>query len=255
MIRGALKRAITEAVIRPTKKPVWYAVHALTGIRIQMTTRYLDAMMFAASFRAPMERIRKVLPSPRLIPVEVSPGFAAVFIGANEFRHVDVLYPYNEVAMAIPIYLNLGNKGPQVPAMWYLHLPVSTEDGRWGGVENYGFPKFVAEIRINSDFPECRLLHKGREILTLKVRRVETSLQEWDINNVTMKDGKLIRSTFSIRGQRGIDETAGGGSLTYGDHPIAAEMDQLQVELSSFRHEYCPKVEATLEPGRELRIK
>jgi hypothetical protein len=156
--------------------------------------------------------------------------------------------------MAIPISLDLGNTVPQVPALWYLHLPVSTEDGRWGGVENYGFPKFVAEISINPDLPECRLTHNGREILTLKVRKVKTALQKWDISNITMRDGKLIRSTFSIRGQRGIDETPRGGSLSYGDHPIAQEMDQLQVEVSSFRHEYSPQVEATLEPGKEVRI-
>ena len=52
MLRGALGRALTEAVVRPAKKPIWYAVHALTGKRIQITTRYLDGTMFAASFRA-----------------------------------------------------------------------------------------------------------------------------------------------------------------------------------------------------------
>jgi hypothetical protein len=83
MNNGALGRALSEALVRPTKKPIWYAVHALTGIRIQMTTRYLDGTMFAASFRAPVDRIRERLPSPRLKPVEVSPGFASVFIGAN----------------------------------------------------------------------------------------------------------------------------------------------------------------------------
>jgi len=254
MITGGLGRALTEALIRPTKKPIWYAVRALTGIRIQMTTRYLDGTMFAASFRAPVDRIGERLPSPKCKPVEVSPGFASVLIMANEFRHVDVLYPYNEVAIAIPTYLDLKQTGPQINVLWYLHLPVSTEDARWGGVENYGFPKYVAEIRINSDPPECRLTDKGREILTLKVKKLETSFQEWAVSNVTIRNGKLIRSTLEIAGQRGIDETAGGGLLSFGDHPIAEEMNQLQVERSSFRHEYCPKVEAILEPGKELRI-
>jgi hypothetical protein len=158
------------------------------------------------------------------------------------------------VAIAIPAHLDLGHTEPQIHALWYLHLPVSTEDARWGGVENYGFPKFVAEIRINSDPPECRLTDEGHGILTLKVRKLEASFQEWAVSNVMMQGGKLIRSTLGIAGQRGMDETAGGGSLSFGDHPMAEKMNQLQVELSSFRHEYCPKVEATLGPGKELRI-
>ena len=82
---------------------------------------------------------------------------------------------------------------------------------------------------------------------------METSFQEWAVTNVTIRDGKLIRSTFGISGQKGTDESPGGGSLKLGDHPIAEEMSQMQVELSSFRHEYCPRVEAILGPATELR--
>ena len=55
---------ISEAIIKPIKKPVWYTVHSLTGIRMQMTTRYIDGSMFNASFRVPLDKIRAILPSP-----------------------------------------------------------------------------------------------------------------------------------------------------------------------------------------------
>ena len=81
MTGETFRRVLAEVVARPTKKPIWYAVRALTGIRIQMTTRYFDGTMLVASFRAPLDKIRERLPSSRLTPIEVSPGFASVLAG------------------------------------------------------------------------------------------------------------------------------------------------------------------------------
>jgi len=246
---------INEAIIRPIKKPVWYAVHSLTGIRMQMTTRFIDCSMFNASFRVPLDKVRTFLPSPKLLPIECYPGVAEILIHANEFRHVDILYPYNEVAIAIPVSYQIGSKTKISSGLWYLHLPVSTEDACWPGVENYGYPKFVAEIEFDysSDTPLCNLMHKGNKILTIKVKALNTLFQEWESDNITMKDGRLIHSSFCVKGQRGIDETQGGASISFGDHPIAEELQSLLMEFTSFRHSYMPKVEAILSIGREIK--
>lgn len=249
-----LNHFITEKIIRPLKKPVWYAVHSLTGIKMQMTTHYHDASMFSASFRVPFNKVKKLLPSTKLLPIELYPGVAEILIQANEFRHIDILYPYNEVAIAIPISYQIESRTTIPFALWYIYLPVSTEDGRWGGVENYGFPKFVAEIKIdnNSNTAQCNLIHEGSKIITLKVKAANTQFQEWAVNNISPKDGHLIYSLFTVKGHRGIDETPGGGSITFGDHPIAKELQSLDMEVTSFRHIYVPKAEAVLSVGREI---
>lgn len=162
---------ISEKIIRPIKKPIWYAIHSLTGIKMQMTTHYHDASMFNASFRVPLDKVKKLLPSTKLLPIELNPGVAEILVQANEFRHIDILFPYNEVVIAIPVSCQIESKTSIPLALWYLYLPVSTEDSRWGGVENYGFPKFVAEIKIdsNTNTPQCHLMHEGSKIMTLKV--------------------------------------------------------------------------------------
>lgn len=248
------RRVLTETVLRPIKKPIWYAVHALTGIRIQTTAHYLDATMFSASFKAPLDKICRILPSLKLVPAESSPGFATIVIAANDFRHIDILYPYKEVAIMIPIFFKMKREELQSAGLWYMHLPVSTEDARWPGVENYGFPKFVADITIDSDVPECRLTHRGHEILSLRVKKTRTQFEQWELNNVTKRNEEYIYSTFSVEGERGISETKGGGSLSLGNHEIGKELRDLQIDLSSFRHEYVPKADAVLIAGKEVLL-
>ena len=250
-----INRIISEFIIRPIKKPVWYAVHSLTGIRMQMTTRILDGSMFSASFRVPFNKAKKLMPSPKISPIEYSPGFAEIIIQANEFRHIDILYPYNEVAVAIPISYHIGSKNSISSGLWYLHLPVSTEDARWGGVENYGFPKFVAEIEFDSNIntQQCTVTHNGGNILTIKAKTIDTQFQEWKYDNITMNDGRLLHSSLSVKGQKGIDETVGGAIISFGDHPIAEELQSLEMGFTSFRHAYMPKIQAILSIAHEIK--
>ncbi len=46
-----IHQIVAERIIRPLKRPVWYAVHSLTGLRIQMATHTHDAFMFSSSLR------------------------------------------------------------------------------------------------------------------------------------------------------------------------------------------------------------
>jgi hypothetical protein len=94
-------------------------------------------------------------------------------------------------------------------------------------------------------------MHEGRKIMNLKVNAISTKFQEWEINNISIKNDHLIHSLFTVKGQRGIDETPGGGSITFGDHPIAKELQSLDMEVTSFRHVYIPKAEAILCVGSE----
>lgn len=221
---------------------------------MQMTTRILEGSMFSASFRVPFDKVKNLMPSPKILPVEYSPGLTEIIIQANEFRHINILYPYNEVAVAIPVSCQTGSKNTVSYGRWYLHLPVSTEDGRWAGVENYGYPKFVAEIvfDFNSDTPQCTVTHKGNKILTIKAKALGTQFQEWKYDNITMKDGRLLHSSLYVKGQKGIDETPGGASISFGEHPIATELQLLEMENTSFRHDYMPTIEAILSIAREI---
>lgn len=148
MGRPNLNQIVTESVFRPLKKPIWYTVHALTGIRMQMPAYYIDGSMFSASFQAPVDKVQLLLPSSKLSPVECSIGKGEILILTNEFRHIDILYPYNEVAITIPVSYQPGEGIPSLLGMWYLHMPVTTEDARWPGVENLGVSQICCENTI-----------------------------------------------------------------------------------------------------------
>jgi hypothetical protein len=239
---------VTERILRPIKKPVWYVVHAVSGIRMQMPTHYFDASMFNASFRVPLEKVKGLLPCPEIVPLECAPEFAEILIAANEFRHMDILYPYNEVDIAIPVSYGPTKNKVVASALWHLHLPVSTEDARWPGVQNYGFPKFVCQIDISHTAvsSQCVLMHEHRKVLSLSVKKVDTTYARWEVRNVTLRSGRVILSVFSAQGQKGVDQSPGGASLSFGDHPIAEQLGALRIESTSFRHECMPKAEGTL---------
>ena len=144
---------------------------------------YRDARGFSAVFPANLLALRKLRPDKRLVPAQIFPGIGAVQLGAFEYRDTDV-GPYNEFGVVIPL-----NSGQflQVPAYnilrqllqmemhgYILHLPVTTEVARRGGVDYFNFPKFLASIDYTDaqDSVTCELAEQGELILRLKGRKL-----------------------------------------------------------------------------------
>ena len=72
MAMPKVQRTIAQRLLRPIKKPIWHAVHALAGTRMQMSTHYLDAFMFGAGFRASFRCRRR-----KIFTLQVKPTAAA----------------------------------------------------------------------------------------------------------------------------------------------------------------------------------
>ncbi|MBN1387594.1 MAG: hypothetical protein JW965_04060 [Bacteroidales bacterium] len=110
---------------------------------------------------------------------------------------------------------------------------------------------------INIDFTaegaSCHWLHDKRRVLTLSVKKLDTTFTQWEVKNITLRNGRLIQSIFNGQGQKGVDQSPGGGSVSFGDHPIAEQLLALNVETRSFRHEYIPVAEGTLGIAIELQ--
>jgi hypothetical protein len=257
MLREGPVDRVRNALVRRTKKPLWHAVHGLTGARLQMQVRFLDMGLVGAHFAAPTANVQKLLPSQRLLPIERSPGTAEIFMAGMEYRHVDILFPYNEFGIMVPATYHAEEHAPGEPGYLYRHLPVTTEDARWTGVENYGFPKFLADISFEetADLQRCRLEVEGREILTLEVTKGATEPQSWEIHNYTVREGALVTSLFQAQGPNHTSGAPGGARCALGDHPLAEELRALGMELTSVRHQYAPQVQATLsKAGSALPI-
>ena len=116
---------------------------------------YYDISSISAAFLTPLDKIKALLPSPRMKPLRVTPWHGLTAITAYEYRDCD-LGPYNEVSISFPITIDktsswvktLLGKTDEYLKVYIRHLPVTTEIARAVGVDFAGFPKFIAEIEL-----------------------------------------------------------------------------------------------------------
>jgi hypothetical protein len=235
------------------------------GRKAKLPVFYYDNTSLTAIFTAATDKVRALLPKPEMHPIELYPGRCLAAFTAFEYRRTDI-DPYNEFSIA---FMATYGK-PQVPALtagWQMalrrfsayvwKLPVTTEIARVGGVELYGYPKFLADINFHRapDAVTVELAENGKQILTLKGRVLPTSR------------GKIARyATYSVKD--GIPLTANvltdplefaqsrnpqDASLVLGpDHPIAEALRGVDLAPQPMMYQYCPRTEAILFAGRNL---
>ncbi len=241
-----------QRFVRAAKKPVWHTVHRLTGTRMAMTVHYLDMAMMGGVFRLDPAQAAQLVSHDRFIPSIEQDGLARCHVTALEYRSIDILYPYNEVAVTIPGRLRGVDRDTDLH--YYLHLPVTTQDALWTGVEIYGFPKYIAAIEFKESETDvvCSLTLAGQEILTLQVNKGPAQEDEWGVENLTFLQGEPLWSGFHACGPRHASDLPRGATVQFGDHPLARELRSAQMELTSVSHFYCPNIQATLSPPVKL---
>lgn len=191
-----------------------------------------------AVFTASTNKVRSYVPHPDMHPVEIFPGRCLLSFTAFEYRKTD-LDPYNEFSLYV----------------W--HLPVTTETARVGGVEFFGYLKFIADIEFtrSGDKLRCDLSEKGSRILSMEGKMLPT------------EPGKRLRYiTYSLNGgvplvtnicvnplQFAQSRASDAVSLEIdGDHPIAKELQEIDISDTPTAYQYSPNNEAILFAGRNL---
>jgi hypothetical protein len=205
-----------------------------------------------ADFPAPAAKIQEILPSQKLKVVQHVPGRTMVSILAMEYRRVEYMDPYNELAIAVPVQYVTGQDNQGLPGLFVLQLPVTTEQARWGGVEITGLPKFIADISFDDQGELCRSEARadGKKIITLECKRLSPELRSGDQYILSVKDNRLLGVLFHVEGQVGAGSAPGGASFRLGDHPIADALRTLEIDHTSAGHEYAPLLSATLNPPK-----
>jgi hypothetical protein len=225
--------------------------------RFKTPFRYSDYSLMGAAFHAPVNTVKKVLPSDKLKLVEAAPDTTTIAFIATENRAIDGMRPYNEFDVMVPVTYETDDTDQGLPGIYCLYLPVTTEEALIGGVEIYGYPKFLADISFEEvgEVRRCRVRADGKEILTLEVRKSPTKMESYDTYTYTVKDGQLLRTILKVQGQNSTNYVSGGASYTLGDHPIAAEIKALGIESISVMHRYSPQLKMLLRlPGERLPL-
>jgi hypothetical protein len=222
---------------------------------------YYDAMAIGAALLTPLDKIQRLLPTPRMQPVRLTPRHGLTTITAHACRYCDN-GPYNEVAIGFPVTLSEGapsftrpsRRSTDVRTVYTRHLPVTTEIARDAGVEFANYPKFVADISFEGGNGRlcCRLAEKQDHILSLTVSHLDLEAGERTyIHSLTFREGRILRLEFVLSAcERGMSRNAKDATLELGDHPIADELRKLGLG----RMVYCyrvPRFQAILSPVLE----
>jgi hypothetical protein len=211
--------------------------------------------MIVAGFPAPAARIRSVLPSDKLKPVQVTAGKGAVALVAMEYGSIDGLAPYNEFTVMISVMYETKDNTTGLHGYYILHRLVTTEEARRMGREVFGYPTSFADITFeDSDkVRRCLVRSEGKDIITLEVRKLPTDSLSWDMYFYSIKGRELLRSHVQGQGQQGISGDRGGALYTLGSHPIADKLRTLQMNKFSVLHRYSPHWQSLVQlPGEHL---
>jgi hypothetical protein len=226
---------------------------------------YYDNTAMTAIYTASTDMVRRHLPISAMHPVEVVPGKALVAFTAFEYRRTDI-DPYNEFSISFPI--TFGKKG--IPGLTVLsmmarryftayvwQLPVTTEIARKGGVDYYGYPKFLADIDFSHEGHKlvCTLSEGGEKILSLRGKKLKTCLEKVNrFKTYSVKDGvPLVANIYMNPIEFGKSMSRSAAELSIGEnHRIARQLRELGLSDKPLFYQYMPVTEAILFGGRNL---
>jgi hypothetical protein len=225
---------------------------------------YYDNTSMTAIYTASTDKVRRLLPLPDMHPVEIMGGRALVAFTAFEYRKTDI-DPYNEFSISFPITFRkksipgitvLGMMVKRYFTAYVWQLPVTTERARRGGVEMYGYPKFLADITFTKEnvILGCTLSEGGKNILTLKGQTLKTSVEKINrFKTFSVKDGvPLAANVYMNPIEFGKSMSRKAATLSLGNHDIAKTLKEINLSPKPLFFQYMPVMEAILYGPRNL---
>lgn len=200
--------------------------------------------LFLGFFTGNYKKIRELLPSSKLQPIQIIPGRAMV--GIMGFNYIETsIGPYGEIGMGIPVVFD-ATIIPVLPLLlesyyprfgfFVIHLPVTTIRARDAGIGVWGYPKFIADMHFVSK-PEAQsvtMYEEKQHILTLTVRNRGFLIRDnRHLITFSEKDGNLISTKIPMRAIYRSCIRRGTATLELGNHPVADTLREMDVSLKS----------------------
>jgi hypothetical protein len=225
---------------------------------------YYDNTAMTAIYTASTDKIRSMLPRHDMHPVEVWKGRSLVAFTAFEYRRTDI-DPYNEFSISFPITFQkismpvlsvLGMMARRYFTAYVWQLPVTTERARKGGVDMYGYPKFLADITFSQEggMLACDLSEGGTNILNLKGKQMKTRKEKVNrFKTFSIKDNvPLAANVYMNPVEFALSVMPGAARLTLGNHKISQQLRDMNLSASPIFFQYMPVMEAILYGPRNL---
>ncbi len=204
-------------------KPVSLAGH---DFKLPILYRRLDT--FFAMFGADHRAAAALLPSPRMKPVKVWPGRAAVVLNAFNYLDTDI-GPYGEFSVGVPCTMR--HAGRRLWGVYVHRLPVTTEIAMVGGIEVWGYPKFLCDMKFENTAADhvALLTLDGQLILELRVKKGGLGIDRaMNLGTFTVKDNEIVYTSLVTQGLARI-MPQGLAALRTGPHQMGAELARLSL--------------------------
>jgi hypothetical protein len=217
---------------------------------------YRDVAYLGVFLLAPLDAVKSILPSKRMHPFRLTPWHGIVTITASEHKDSDI-GPYNAVSIGVPFILDrpspiltgILRKPPEVPMIYLLHLPVTTEIARDTGVAVANFPESLADIGFKSDdqWVHCKVDAEGKNILSMSARKMDISpVPRQRVYPITLQHDRLLRSELNYsKGKAGISKKQSDIRLEFGEHPMGLKLKELNLGRV-LQYQYYPAGQAVL---------
>lgn len=223
---------------------------------------YFRDDLFLLFYRADYGKVKELMPSDKLHPVSLMGNQALLGVAAFNYRDTTI-GPYGEVGIVIPsVY---GKKPlPVLPGLQeanypgfgvlVLHLPVTKSIARDAGRGEWGYTKFVADMKFTNtpELHRCEL-SEGKHILTMQVaKRGAVKKDRKPLITYSVKDGKLIKTVVAQTGICRNSYNAKGSYLELGDHPVADSIRELNLSEKPFQSRYYIERSGILPAGEVI---
>ena len=233
---------------------------------------YRDAALLGGLFTADLAAARALMPTPRHHVLALG-GRALVAVHCLDYRDSDI-GPYGEVSISVAVACG---PTPRVPAArllsailtdryqaQVLSLPVTTDVALWGGLDVFGYPKYLAAIEHEETATTriCRLRDResGELILEARGARLPTRrypqrpgrLRLLGLTTYPVRGGVTLRARLVVNLQEAAFRYGRPClELQLGAHPHAQVLRRL-APGRQLQHLYAPRCQAILHPPEEL---
>lgn len=199
---------------------------------------YRKASAFFAAFPYPLSAIRSLLPNTMLVPASLGLGKGVLVAAVFDYEDTSI-GPYREVGLGFQCRMRSSGPLPLLPLLaekffgdvgpWVHFLPVTTQAACDAGREHWGFPKIVADIKIDrsDDRVECEVLENDQPLLRIEIDRPGPSkVHSLPLRLYSAKEEDLLFTELHVDAVGSTARTGVKARLTVHDSPRLTDLDR-----------------------------
>ncbi len=234
-------------------------------------TFYADVGCAIGIFFCDYAAASALMPHPKIKPVRMPRGRTLVIFSCYEYRQVMRVWPYNEIAMTIPVMANASFSPPVLPMLasgafsrfgyYVFHMPVTSRENQLRGNRLWGLPKVTQAIDIETKDGTCTTVAKsegGEPYFTLDVPTSgKPTLFDVSGHLYSKLDDRVLKARTCFFGRFNVtkhmgtlltpNQTPSREWLKIGSGKDAEVLRSLRIEPHPFQFRYTPSMSACFD--------